>query len=146
LITKEDIWDLCSSAYHAGLEFDPKRIELINWKKGLANHIPSQLPDGKMAIYIFFLGEESLKVGKAGEASSARYQSHHYGYGRSKSSLANSLVNDLYFPLVQKENVGEWMREYTNRSNILIPSKLGLNFLNFAEAFFILKYNPRYES
>lgn len=57
------------------------------------NHIPSNLPAGNMAVYVFVskTGNCCYKIGKVGENSNARYQSQHYNATSSKSNLAKSI-------------------------------------------------------
>lgn len=51
----------------------------------------------KYGVYVFFLGEKCLKVGKVGPNSEARWKYQHYRFGAAKSSLPNSIKNDTQF-------------------------------------------------
>jgi hypothetical protein len=109
-------------------------------------HKTEILPKGKMAVYAFFYGNECLKIGKAGPKSNARYNSQHYNPESSKSNLAKSLVNDSEFnDKVNLDNVSQWIKENTQRINVLIDQKVGILVLNFCEVFLQLYFKPRYE-
>jgi hypothetical protein len=147
MITEQDIQALCNSAINAGFNGDANDIELLQWNLGIQNHIPLQLPADKAAVYIFKWNDTYLKVGKVNENSNARYQSQHYNPNSSNSNLSKSLLGDAEFQaLLGNANVGNWIKENTIRFNILIPTNFGKNFVHFAEAFFILKCNPKFEN
>ena len=147
MITLNDIQKLCMSASNAGFNVNPNDIELVQWNVGVQTHIPVKLPTNKAAIYIFKWNDTYLKVGKVNSKSNARYQSQHYNPNSSNSNLSKSLLSDTEFQaLVGDVTVGEWIKENTTRFNILIPTNLEKNFVHFAEAFFILKCNPRFEN
>jgi hypothetical protein len=146
MITDKDIDDLCDAAAIAGY-FVPNRsdLELLVWEKG-EGHVPAGLPTGKVAVYIFHDGEKYLKVGKVGEKSSLRYRSHHYKADSCRSNLAKSLIACPEFPAVTDAGMaGAWIRENTTRYNLLIPAEWQAGFLNFAEGFFILRCQPKFE-
>ena len=112
----------------------------------MATHYPVALPRDNSAIYIFEdLSSGYLKIGQAGPNSAARYLSQHY-YTSTGSTLAKSLLKDpIYSPLIGVKTPSVWIKENTSRYNILIPNIYSKHFVNFAEAFFILKCNPRFE-
>ncbi len=145
MIIQQDIQLLVEATLNAGLEIDENEIELLTWNAGSNTHIPLTLPKGYSAIYIFKYHDEYLKVGQAGPNSAPRYLSHHY-YTTAPSTLAKSLLKDPIYSL----QIGTllprtWIIQNTIRFNILIPSIYNKHFVNFAEAFFILKCNPRFE-
>lgn len=147
MIAQQDIIELCSSAANAGVNVNPNALTLLQWNAGLQTHIPLALPANSAAVYIFKWNDHYLKVGKVNSNSNARYQSQHYNPASSGSNLSKSLLSDTAFQaLLGDSNVGEWIKANTTRFNILIPSNLGKNFVHFAEAFFILKCNPRFEN
>ncbi len=147
MIAQQDIIDLCNSASNAGFNVNPDSLTLHQWDAGLQTHIPLPLPANSAAVYIFKWNNNYLKVGKVNMNSNPRYKSQHYNPNSSKSNLSNSLINDAKFQsIIGNSNVGDWIKANTTRFNILIPSNLGKNFVNFAEAFFILKCNPRFEN
>jgi hypothetical protein len=145
MITHDDLNALSNAASCAGFEVSANDLELNTIYAG-AYHIQSPLPRGKAAIYIFKYFDEYLKVGKVNENSNARYQYQHYLTKNIKSCLAKSLLKDTeYSALLGDEDPGAWLRSNTERFNILIPVSLGKKFVHFAEAFFILRCNPRFE-
>jgi hypothetical protein len=145
MITIEDIRLLTVAAESAGYTANPADILLLTWNAGGDTHIPSALPVGYDAVYIFKYQDEYLKVGKAcGPKATPRYQSQHY-YMKAPSTLAKSIHND---PLMDYNDASprDWLISNTTRFNILIPNNIySAHFVSFAEAFFILKCNPRYE-
>ena len=145
VITEKDIEDLCTSASVAGFVVDAAALTMETWGAG-ESHLPRALPPGKAAVYVFVLNGNCLKVGKANKRSNARYQSQHYNPKSCRSNLALSLLADAEFqPIITSGNAGGWIRQNTTRYNILIPEDLGPEFVHFAEAFFILKFRPRFE-
>ena len=145
MITEQDIIDLCHAARIAGLKVNPNELTILNWDAGLNTHIPLPLPLNSAAVYIFEWNKVYLKVGKVN--SNARYQSHHYNPNSSNSNLSKSLLSITEFqPLIGDSSIGDWIKMHTTRYNIIIPNNLGKNFVHFAEAFFILKCQPKFES
>ena len=59
-------------------------------------HKPLALQKGKIAVYTFYYKGQFLKIGQANSNSGARYQSHHYHIKSGVSTLANSLIKDLF--------------------------------------------------
>lgn len=108
-----------------------------------------KLPNGKMAIYMFYRESENVfyKIGKAGPNSKARYDSQHYGFG-APSTLAKSLINDTDLVKIEKltsDNVKEWMLNNLVRIDILLDSSLSVRALDMIEGALLYKYNPKYE-
>jgi hypothetical protein len=135
---------LIKSLKLANVNVNDSQIEIIS------NEYPHQaptLPKDKMAVYAFFYKDKCLKIGKVGQNSNARYNSQHYNPQSSKSNLAKSIISDKSFPIkgIKIENIGTWIRENTQRVNIIIDNKIGVLALNFIEAFSILYFNPKYE-
>ena len=147
MITEHDLQLLVNAASSAGCNVALNDLQLLQWDAGTQTHIPLALPKNHAAVYIFKWNNEYLKVGKVNEKSNARYQSQHYNSASSNSNLSKSLLSDPKFKaLFGNGTAGNWLKENTTRFNILIPNKLGKKFVHFAEAFFILKCNPRFES
>ena len=147
MITQNDLCALVISATQAGFNLSVDELQLLQWNAGLSSHIPQSLPSNKAAVYIFKWQDSYLKVGKVNSNSNARYQSQHYNSESSKSNLAKSILQDAELQmLLVNSNVSQWIKTNTTRFNIIIPSSLGKNFVHFAEAFFILKCNPRFEN
>jgi len=109
---------------------------------------PSLLPNGKMAVYIFFWNEKCLKVGKVGQNSNARYTSQHYNPRSSNSNLAKSILlgkDKLGLPSVSETNVGAWIKSNTDRINILLDSRHGIPALTLLESFLQCRLRPYFE-
>jgi hypothetical protein len=60
-------------------------------------HKPTTLPSDKKGVYVFLLSNKiCFKVGKAGSASQARWNSHHYSLDKSTpSTFTKSFLSDL---------------------------------------------------
>jgi hypothetical protein len=110
-------------------------------------HTSAALPGGKMAIYIFMDDVRTLKVGKVGPNSNARFQAQHYLPGSSKSNLAKSLLDDEEGPCrdFQADEIGPWMKKHLRRIDILLDTKAGIPVLNLLEGFFHCRLSPKYE-
>lgn len=108
---------------------------------------PSNLPDNKMAVYIFLHRGQCFKVGKAGSKSQARYTSQHYGF-HAPSTLAKSISADkecLGITHIADAEIGKWIKDSMDRVNILIDRVAGPEVLNFLEAFMQCALKPKYE-
>jgi len=147
MIDQQDIQKLIDAARLAGfVTVNKSDLKLEILPAGAETHRPHKLPLGYSAVYIFKYQEEYLKVGKANKNSKARFKSQHYHSGSSRSNLSLSLLKDESMnQIMGNTDPGAWIMENTTRFNILIPKDLGMNFVNFCEAFFILKCNPKYE-
>lgn len=110
-------------------------------------HQPKSMGKGKMAIYIFIYNDKFLKIGKAGPSSNSRFLSQHYNPSSSKSNLAASLLADCNMRNcgINKDNVGEWIKNKCRRIDILLNSDLGIFSLELIEAILHYKYQPVYE-
>lgn len=112
------------------------------------HNYPNRLPDGYSAIYIFIYKKDSeyefLKIGKANENSTVRFQYQHYGFN-AKSTLAKSICNDEEFIKlgINEDNVAEWIKNNLIRINIYIKSNRAATEL--VEAVLHYKFRPRYE-
>jgi len=174
MINKNDIADLIQASNIAGFEVDESSLKLdyysekerqlflIDWKKGeRLNKAYRSIPYNHSAIYTFFLNDSCLKVGKAGLNSNARFKTQHYKYKSAKSSslpkaLINQIDNNKLYPHVF-ENTNDcynklnfWIKENTIRQDIFIEfngdnKKHHNYFVNFCEAFFILRLKPLFE-
>lgn len=137
-----EIQELFKIGIKLGLKVKSNEMKLEIWKAG-SIHSPKQLPEGYSAVYIFKYKDKYLKVGKANSKSKARYLSQHYNPNSCKSNLSKSIINNLGMKSIMKKCIpGKWLKENTTRYNILIPNSYGKNFVNFAEAYFLLKCNP----
>ena len=127
----------------AGDKIELNQIEIVD--AGCPHKIQS-LPSGKMAIYTFFHKGKCLKIGKVGSKSNARYTSQHYNPDSSNSNLSKKLLSDNNFRENNSfDNIGDWIKENTQRINIIIPENINVFVLNFMEAFLQLKLKPKYE-
>jgi len=138
--------DFVEVAALADIAIPPSDIEV----EFIANpHLPPpSLPSGKLAVYVFMLGDRCLKVGKAGRKSAPRFCSQHYGPGRARSSLAKSLVKGqtaIGLTGIDETNVKAWICQHTSRVHFLIPSKYDLFALSLLEAFVQCRLQPEFE-
>ncbi|WP_417657715.1 hypothetical protein [Pseudidiomarina aestuarii] len=109
---------------------------------------PSRLPAGKMAIYVFVYGDTTLKVGKAGSNSQARYISQHYNAGSSPSTLAASLLKrggEIGVSNLDNDSVSEWIKSETDRINFVLDSEVGIDGLSLFESFLHCRLKPVFE-
>ena len=128
---------------HVKLNLDDFEIKYLE----APHRPPSNLPSGKMAIYGFLLDGKWLKIGMVGPKSKARYTYQHYSPNAAPSTLAKSILNDIdmWNGKVQPENIGDWIKNNTNRVNILLDSEHGMILLPLLEAFLHLRLRPLYE-
>ena len=139
------IEDFTEIAKITGLSLLPADIEI---EAQLAPHQPPiQLPRGKVAVYIFCYNSHTLKVGRVGPKSTARYASQHYNPGSSNSNLAKSLClkSSVVGIDVNEDNVNDWIKMNVDRYNLLLPETYNGPPLNLLEAFIQCKLNPEYE-
>lgn len=111
-------------------------------------HTPRKLPQGKMAVYAFFLNGKALKIGHAGASSNARYQSQHYNSNSSPSNLARSILKDpakVGITGVNELNIGDWIRRNTDRVNFLIPASATNHTRTLLETFLHHRWQPMFE-
>jgi hypothetical protein len=148
MITEVDIELLVQAANLAEFDANVDDLELVTWNAGIETHIPTALLPGFSAVYIFEHNQQYLKVGQAGPNSSARYHSQHYNPNSCTSNLSKTLMRDNlygYSQIVLNQVIGRWIKGNTSRYNILIPNHYDSRFVNFTEAFFILKCKPLFE-
>jgi len=109
---------------------------------------PGSLPQGKMAVYAFFLNGRALKVGKVGPNSGPRYTSQHYNPNSAPSNLARSI---LAAPAktgaagVDAATIGAWIKRETDRVNLVVPQSLGDPMLSLLESFLHVRWKPMFE-
>ena len=110
-------------------------------------HNPQRLPIGMMGVYTFWYNGSSLKIGKAGPKSNARFFSQHYNPRSAQSTLAASILVDKNMKNkgITEENVGEWIRNNCRRIDILLDVSLGIFALELIESALHYKYEPIYE-
>ncbi len=140
------IADFVRVAELAGLNIKQGNIKIENLP---APHIPpSTLPAGKMAVYVFQLGDQCLKVGKVGPKSQARYTTQHYSPKSSNSNLAKSVLKDktaMGISDINEHTAGSWIKQNTGRINFVIPENVGISLLSLLEAFLQCRLKPCFE-
>jgi len=123
-----------------------------------APHVPTNLPVGKAAVYVFSMPANSivpagpnraLKVGKAGPNSNARFQYQHYKSGSANSTLAGAIENNLvlqsYIGLDQTpRNVGSWIQKNIDRDNFFVDG-LRKDLLSLLEVYLKGRLGPIFE-
>ena len=142
---KEAVENFKSVAYLAGLPGYDIEIEFLP----APHQPPRRLPPGKSAVYIFVYQARTLKVGKVGPNSAARYTSQHYNPGSAPSTLAGSLLahgeEKLGVEGLTQANVGAWIKANTDRYNLLLPKACPARLRTLLEAFIQCKMNPLFE-
>ena len=138
--------DFCAVAKLAQIIFtrDDLAVELLP----APHKAPTRLPADKVAVYAFFVGGVSLKVGKAGPNSQARYTSQHYNAGSAPSTLAASIMRRpsvFGLEMVDTKAVGTLIKARADRVNILLPSSFGDAPLSLLEAFLHCRWKPVFE-
>lgn len=110
-------------------------------------HQPQMLPPGRMGIYTFWYEGQSIKIGKAGPKSNARFLSQHYNPKSAQSTLAASILSDerMQNKDITENNVGDWIKNNCHRIDILLDLDLGIFALELIEAALHYKYEPVYE-
>jgi hypothetical protein len=130
----------------AGVSLPP---EALSFEALPAPHKPpSELPSGKMAVYVFIWNGVCLKVGKVGPKSQARFTSQHYNPASSNSNLAKSLVagqEKIGLSDITESNVGAWIKTYVDRVNFFLSEESGIPVLTLLEYFLQCRLNPKFE-
>lgn len=124
----------------------PGSIEVEEWPA--PHRPPTKLPTGMQAVYVFLHAGRCLKVGKAGPKSAGRYCNHHYGVDRAPSTLARSLVAaqaTLGVCGLDDSNVSAWIRQNTDRVNLLMPVGAGVFALSLLGVFVQCRLQPLLE-
>lgn len=86
---RDDFIKVCRLADIVKITKDDIGIEIL--ERGEHEKI-NTLKKGQMAVYMFEMGQEYLKIGKVGPKSHPRYKSQHYNPRSAKSTLAASLL------------------------------------------------------
>ena len=89
--------------------------------------------------------QRTLKVGRVGTKSGARYVSQHYSPTSAKSTLAASLLKDREAVVehhLTHANVGDWIKENADRVNLLVDASCGMPALTLLEAFAQCRLRP----
>jgi hypothetical protein len=127
-----------------GKPIDKGNYEIID--RGMP-HQPKTLPSKMMGVYTFWHEGESIKIGKAGPNSNARFLSQHYNPKSAQSTLAASILRDkrMQSKGITEHTVGDWIKNNCRRIDILLDSDLGIFALELIEAALHYKYEPLYE-
>lgn len=118
--SKEIVANFLKVASLAGASLTTADIEVEELP---APHRPTGLPVGSMAVYVFSWNGKTLKVGKAGANSDARFRSQHYNPKSAASTLAASILKDpsqVGSPKIDINSVGNWIKENTDRTNYIL--------------------------
>lgn len=145
-VPRDVLADFATVARLAGVSLKPGDISVE--ELSAPHSPPTRLPAGQMAVYVFSLGAEVLKVGKAGPKSPARYTSQHYNPGGARSTLAASMIADaehIGLDEADRAEIGNWIRTNVDRVNILLPVSHGIPVLTLLETFLQCRLLPRYE-
>ena len=129
---------------HAEFAVDSITVEITT----KPHKAPRNLPVGRMAVYAFLLDGHALKVGKAGPRSIARYTSQHYNPASARSTLAQSILTSptkVGAVHVDLGSVGNWIKEHTDRVNLLLPTTLDPAILSLLESFLHVRWKPVFE-
>ena len=137
--------DFLKVARTAGINLpsDDVDIETLNM-----THSPPQLPEGKVAVFVFSTETSVLKVSKVGPNSGPRYTSQHYNPNSANSNLAKSLLNDASVRQrynLRDETVGDWIKRNTDRVNFILDESYYGRTLDRLKEFLLDRLRPVYE-
>jgi len=117
---------------------------IIRKNRGIPHQV--SLPKGMMGIYTFSYNGQYLKIGKVGSKSAARFVSPHYDPKSSNSNLAKSILKDPDMQnIIDHDDLKTWIKNNTDRVDLLIDASLGTFVLNLVEAALHCMYKPKYE-
>lgn len=140
-------------ARYYDLDISDNEMWFDSWK---APHKAKDLPIGFCSVYIFSLSDNTvgsagegkvIKVGKVGFDSNPRFRYQHYKEGSANSTLAAAVRNNpLLWNYVgysdELDDVGEWLRQYTDRNNYYFKEKYTRDLF---EVYAKAVYGPVYE-
>ncbi len=112
--------DFLRVARVAGIEIQPDDVDIETLEMP---HRPTQLPAGKVAVFVFSTETSVLKVSKVGPNSGPRYMSQHYSPQGAPSTLAKSMLNDhdaVRRHRLTEDIIGRWIKQNTDRVNYLL--------------------------
>lgn len=138
---------------NVGLSVDSNLISHDCWP---APHVAKDLPANSGAVYVFSLSSRSsapagpgrvLKVGKAGPNSNPRFRYQHYSSGSAKSTLSGAIENNpLLWTYIaypgHGNDVGAWIREFTDRNNYYFEDK---DLIGYFEVYAKARLGPVFE-
>ena len=106
---------------------------------------PQALLGGQRAVYLFFRGDEWLRIGQTSQGP--RFTSQHYGVNRTGSTLAKDVWenrSEIGFS-GNKGDVGDWIKRNCGRANVLFPADWPESFARLLEAYLHYRLTPRFE-
>jgi hypothetical protein len=86
-------------------------------------------------------------MGKVGPNSGPRFTYQHYT-GSAQSTLRGSLLSNLEkvgATELDEGTAADWIRNHTDRVDLLIPATFGMPFLSLLEAFLHARWKPMFE-
>jgi hypothetical protein len=144
-MTAAALSDFIRTTVVAGDEFEANKVRIDIAPRP---HRPKGLPAGRMAVYCFFLNGQALKIGIAGPKSDARFRSQHYNPHSAGSTLAGSILKHptkIGVHAIPACSIGDWIKEHTDRLNLLLPASYGSPILSRLESFLHIRWKPIYE-
>ena len=127
---------------------DISKDNLTSEIMGCPHEPPTDLPKGRVAVYVFCHNKKCLKVGKAGPKSKPRFTYQHYNPGGASSTLADSLLkyqSNIGLDALTKKNVGNWIKTNTYRFNLFLNAKKNRFTWNLLEAYVQARLKPVFE-
>lgn len=106
---------------------------------------PSPLRDGQFAVYLFFQGNNWLRIGKTNY--STRFTSQHYGTTRAKSCFARDLwrAREHYGYEGDEDRIDNWIFQNFGRANIRFPAQAQRFLPELLETFLHFHLDPEFE-
>lgn len=106
---------------------------------------PRPLQSGQRAVYLFFRGEEWLRIGQTGY--SQRFTSQHYGTKRASSTFAKDVwLNRCEFGFSGNEDdIDHWIMQNCGRANVLLPAQWPESVSLLLESYLHYLLTPRFE-
>lgn len=106
---------------------------------------PRPLEANQQAVYLFFRGEDWLRVGQTSHP--ARFVSQHYATGRSGSNFAKDIWNNRreFGFRGSEQEVGIWIMENCGRANVRMPVGWPKEVGRLLESYLHYRLRPRFE-
>ena len=106
---------------------------------------PRPLLTNQRAVYLFFRGQEWLRIGQT--SYSQRFTSQHYGTKRAGSTFAKDIwANRQKFGFGgREEGVGDWIMQNCGRANIRLPVGWPKEISPLLESYLHYRLRPRFE-
>lgn len=106
---------------------------------------PKPLRRGQKAAYLFFLGQQWLRIGQT--AHSSRFVSQHYLPRGANSRLTKDIwTSRSEFGFQGEEcDVGHWIKQNCGRANVILPASWPRSVLLLLESYLHYRLAPRFE-